>query len=818
MLPTTARYYNQSIALERGPLLYSLKLEESWTRVNADKPHRELPHGDFEVRPASPWNYALLLDENHAREQCPVRRTTRGPAAVLPRWRRGRRQSQRPPSALLETRARLGRRNRPARTPNLRTPRRPHPDPLRLHQHPHHRVPAHPTPSDLAAFFKESVTPYLDWIRDLHQWRQTRNETIRTLHFPFARYRPGQRQIAVATYRTLIRGGRLFIEAPTGIGKTASVLFPALKAIQEGHLDQIFYLTARTVGRLAAGQALDELRAAGLRLRSLTLTARDKVCVQDGLPCNTTTCPLALGYYNRRHQAMRAALNREKLTRQELDAVGRSHQVCPHELSLDLSTWVDVVICDYNYVFDPNTTLRRHFTDAPRPCAFLIDEAHNLVDRARDMFSATLADPPIREVRRRIARSLPQCARTLSRLQTALRKLAGASAPPARPDQPASSHSELNLFPADSNPRRPDSPPTADTSRSGRSEHPETVFTRREPPADLIAPLDAALKAIELELVRNRPADARDRMLNLFFHLLAFRRTADLYDERYATLIEPGPDIEIRLLCLDPSFLLRQALDRGRSAVLFSATLSPIPYYQTLLGGGTDDPHVQLPSPFASNHLAVLVHDRVRTELKARADSLDEVVRAVGSLVEGRRGNYLVFFPSYQYLAAARDRFQTLYPHLLIRTQQPGMAEADRESFLAAFRAEPEITQVGFVVMGGIFGEGIDLVGDRLIGAAIVGVGMPQLSPERDLIRDHFTQPTRSGFDYAYTFPGMNRVLQAIGRVIRSETDRGIVLLLDSRFAQPRYRQLFPTWWLSTRVASPQDIQCAVAAFWTASP
>ena len=275
--------------------------------------------------------------------------------------------------------------------------------------------------------------------------------------------------------------------------------------------------------------------------------------------------------------------------------------------------------------------------------------------------------------------------------------------------------------------------------------------------------------------------------------------------------------MRVRLFCLDPSFLLRQALARGKAAVFFSATLTPIDYYRALLGGSDEDPWLQLPSPFPPQHLAVLVQDRIRTHLKARAETLSDVVQAIASLVEGRRGNYLAYFPSYQYLTAVQEQFHALHPAVPILVQRPGMSEPEREAFLAAFAAEHGETLLGFAVMGGVFGEGIDLVGDRLIGAIIVGVGLPQLCVERDLIRDYFEERTGAGFDYAYTFPGMNRVLQATGRVIRSETDRGVVLLIDARFKEQRYRRLFPAWWQPTRVRSISDIHEALRQFWQPS-
>ena len=658
---------------------------------------------------------------------------------------------------------------------------------------------------ELAAFFRETTAIYVDWMRERQLWCQQRDQSIRSLAFPYPRYRPGQRELAVAAYRTLARGGRLFLEAPTGIGKTISVLFPAIKALSEGKLERIFYLTARTSGRAVAQKALADLRRTGLRLRTVTLTAKDTICVKEGQRCDPGTCPLARGYYDRCKPAMRAALAREEMTRSVLEAVGHEHQVCPFELSLDVSSWADAVICDYNYVFDPKVYLRRHFAEDGGDCGLLVDEAHNLVDRAREMFSADLNSREVQDVRRAIKAALPRCAKALSRLSSAMRTLCGPAEPPSEPVDASDPPTELDLFPA--------------KSRAGVSPAPAlaTPSADRHFPDALLAPLDAALKEAETWLVRNQPADFRQRLLDLYFRLHSFRRTTDIYDERYVTIIEPGTSVRVRLFCLDPSFLLRQALARGKAAVFFSATLTPIDYYRALMGGTPEDPLLQLPSPFPPENLAVLVQHRIRTHLKARAESLADVVEAIRALVQGRPGNYLVYLPSYQYLTTVQQHFHALDPAVPILVQRPGMSEPEREAFLAAFAIEHGETLVGFAVMGGIFGEGIDLVGDRLIGAVIVGVGLPQLCIERDMIRDYFQAETGAGFDYAYSFPGMNRVLQAIGRVIRSETDRGVILLIDARFAEPRYRRLFPACWQAASVKDVCEIRAALCRFWQAS-
>ena len=653
--------------------------------------------------------------------------------------------------------------------------------------------------AELSDFFATTTAIYRDWLRERHHWCLARDASTAALAFPFANYRPGQRELAVAAYRVLANGGRLFLAAPTGIGKTISVLFPAVKALGEGKLERIFYLTARTVGRAIAENALVDLRRAGLKLRAVTLTAKEKVCVRDGKPCDPLTCPLALGYYDRIKPATREALEREEITRSVLEVVGQKHQVCPFELSLDVSLWADAIICDYNYVFDPQVYLRRHFAEDGGAYGFLIDEAHNLVDRAREMFSADLDSREILDVERAIKQAAPCCSKALTQLHTAMRKLGNAAKPHEDSFEASDPASELNLFPA--------------RSALSRSEE-NGVSTSPEFPDSLIEPLETALGAAENWLVKNQPAEFREALLALYFRLHSFRRTAELYDERFVTIIESGPAIKVRLFCLDPSLLLRKALARGKAAIFFSATLTPMDYYRTLLGGALEDPGLQLSSPFPSQNLAVLIQDRIQTHFKGRAESLGDVVEAIGTLVQGRCGNYLVYFPSYQYLNNTLQEFQIRFPPVSVLVQRPGMAEPEREAFLAAFSVEHDETLVGFAVLGGIFGEGIDLVGERLIGAVIVGVGLPQLGVERNLIRDYFQRQNAAGFDYAYTFPGMNRVLQAVGRVIRSETDYGVVLLIDARFDELRYRRLFPAWWKFVKVRNSDALRETVAGFW----
>ncbi len=651
----------------------------------------------------------------------------------------------------------------------------------------------------LSEFVATTTAEYVTWLRERHHWCVVRDASIAALAFPFPHYRPGQRELAVAAYRVLANGGRLFLAAPTGIGKTISTLFPAVKALKEGKLERIFYLTARTVGRGIAEKALVDLRRAGLKLRAVTLTAKEKLCVRDGHPCDPLTCPLARGYFDRVKPAIREALEQEEITRSVLEAVGQKHQVCPFELSLDVSVWVDAIICDYNYVFDPQVYLHRHFAQDGGAYAFLVDEAHNLVDRAREMFSAELEGREIQEVKRAIQKTVPRCARALTKLQTALRKLSHGG-PDEETTESSDPEVELNLFPA--------------KPAAIRKQQNDGAITSEEFPESIIEPLEAALDEAEKWLVKNQPAEFREAFLGLYFRLHSFRRTAEAYDERFVTIVTSDPGIKLRLFCLDPSRLLRKALARGKAALFFSATLTPIDYYRTLLGGEPEDPVLQLASPFPPENLTVLIQDRIQTRFKGRSESIGEVVAAIAALLSGRRGNYLVYFPSYQYLNAVLQEFQSAHATVQVLAQRPGMTEAERDAFIAAFSEEHGETLVGFAVLGGIFGEGIDLVGERLIGAVIVGVGLPQLCVERDLIRDYFQRQNAAGFEYAYTFPGMNRVLQAVGRVIRSETDRGVVLLIDARFCEVRYRKLFPAWWKYVRVRHTTGLQDAVGSFW----
>ena len=637
------------------------------------------------------------------------------------------------------------------------------------------------TLEELAAFFDDLVGRYLHWARAWHEWCGRRDTSIADLAFPFPEYRPGQQELSEAVRETIASEGRLFAMAPTGIGKTMSVLFPAVRALGEGQVEKVFYLTAKTSGRTVAESALDDLRASGLRLKSCTITARDRICfnARGGRPCDMETCEYALGYYDRVNDALEDAFRtHDDFTRTHIEETARKHTVCPFELGLDLSLLSDVLICDYNYVFDPKAYLKRYFLESSGDYAFLVDEAHNLVERARDMYSAEIRRGEVRAVIKALGDSQPAIAHVLG---------------------------TLDLYLA-AQVRR------CDDEGDGRG------WLDREPPEDLLPLLTRVQAEIEPVLARNRPTPWREALTDLFFTIAAFLRVADLFDGRYVTYGEKRGrgDLLLRLFCLDPSGRIGQALDRGRSATFFSATLTPLDYFRRLLGGGREDFTLQLDSPFPRENLLVMVADHIDTSYRGRGRSYDDVAAAIAAAVGGRRGNYMVYFPSYKYLQEVLPRFEAAAPPgTLAMAQLPGMREAQKEQFLGLFRVDNPTTVVGFAVMGGIFGEGIDLAGERLVGAVVVGVGLPQICLERDLIRGYYDEEENAGFAYGYAYPGMNRVLQAAGRVIRSDTDRGLLLLVDKRFSRADYRELYPPSWGSPRVTrSDGAIRGEVGAFW----
>jgi len=625
----------------------------------------------------------------------------------------------------------------------------------------------------LKDFFDQLAQNYYSWAKLEYDWQLERDESIRKLTFPFDMYRKGQRELAVAVYKTITSGKNIFVQAPTGIGKTISTLFPSIKAMGEGNTSKIFYLTAKTITRSVAEEAFLIMRKKGLKFRAITLTAKEKICIKEKSSCNPADCEVAKGHFDRINSAIMDILaHEEELKRETIEKYAAKHKVCPFEFSLDLTLWADAVICDYNYVFDPRVYLKRFFTDKG-DYIFLIDEAHNLVDRAREMYSAEIYKKPVLKMKKEMKEIAPKISKALNRINTFM----------------------LN---------------------KKKLCNEKGFYVSKEGDKEIYSILRMFVSECEAYFAKNENIKAGDELLELYFNALAFIRICELYDERYVTYVEiQENDVKLKLFCLDPSYLLHEALKKGKSGVFFSATLIPLEYYRGILGGSAEDYIMSIESPFNLENRKLLVADYISTRYANRERSYKAIVESIWNLIKCKCGNYMVFFPSYQYMNTVYELFGCEHPDVKVHVQAASMTEEEREGFLALFVPQPDVTTIGFCVMGGIFSEGIDLKNDRLIGTVIVGVGLPQVCLERDIIREYFNDRNNAGFEYAYMFPGMNKVMQAAGRVIRSETDRGIILLIDERFTSRNYLKLFPREWFPyTRVIKADDITKFANEFW----
>ena len=631
----------------------------------------------------------------------------------------------------------------------------------------------------LDAIVTDLLTQYAPWAKRSAEWQRMSRASRQALPFPFASYRPGQRAMMNAVYKTCTEGGQLLCQAPTGIGKTMSVLFPALKAVGDG--GPIFYLTARGTTRAAAENALTLLRAADpdLKLRSVTLTAKDKICLQEHRECTPEACPYANGYYDRVKAALWDGLDTHALTADALQALARKHKVCPFELGLDLSLWCDVVVGDYNYLFDPVVHLMRFFETAG-DYLFLIDEAHNLPGRARDMHSTSLCKSAFYDAKKRLGKGK-------SSLKNALTKV-------------------NNIFIE----WRHRCEEVLGDSRFGRT------YFEKSRAEDFDRALTKLCEPLEIWLDEHRaPGETHDALLQLYFDIRAWLRVADTFDNHFVLQMSAvGSEVRAAMLCLDPSDFLAADFAKGRAAVLFSATLAPAGYYKDLCGL-PDARAVALRSPFDPANMGLWCARQVSTRYKDRADSIAKVSDLLDVMAAAQPGHYLAFFPSYSYLQQVWEDFTARYPDQPTLCQESSMDEGQRTEFLAQFLARDGKPLLGFAVLGGVFGEGVDLTGESLIGVAVVSPGLPQIGPRQEQLRDYFEETRGAGFDYAYRYPGMNKVLQAAGRVIRTPQDRGVVLLIDDRFLAPDTRRLMPPHWEHLRVVDSADAwKDELAAFW----
>lgn len=606
---------------------------------------------------------------------------------------------------------------------------------------------------ELNAFAQEVAAVYAPYAILLLEHARRRNESIRSLSFPFPDYRKGQRKLMGSVYKSIGEGRKLFAKAPTGIGKTISTLFPAVKAMGEGTVGRIFYLTAKTITRTAAEEAVVLMASGGLHMHTVTLTAKDKICFGEEEGCGQDACVFSEGYYDRINGAILDLLQHEtSITRPVIEAYARKHRVCPFEFSLDAAYAADAVICDYNYIFDPRVSLKRLPEETKKSSVLLVDEAHNLVDRARSMFSAELKKSMFLEVQRAYKETNPglyQAAKTVNNRFIVLRKVSG------------------------------------EEERMVGSSQPELLDEL----------LETFVLHAEAELMTGKGGEEAEHLLECYFAAQAYLRISRLYDERFVTYAEMDrSEVFLKLFCLDPSYLLFQAGKNFRSAVFFSATLTPLMYYRDMLGAEEEDYSLSIPSPFSREQLDVRLLP-VSTRYKDRDRSKNAIIDMLSQLVKEKPVNTLVFLPSYPYMQEIHEGFTLLNPGVRTLLQGHAMREEERETFLDSFQADAAAPLIGFAVMGGIFSEGIDLKGERLSSVVVVGVGLPQLSFENDIIKDYFDRNAKNGYDYAYVYPGMNKVLQAGGRLIRSESDRGTLVLVDDRFQNRQYGALLPEEW-----------------------
>ncbi len=648
---------------------------------------------------------------------------------------------------------------------------------------------------EITQWFLSLMEEYHKWAAFAVQWIRTRTESVKTLAFPFE-YRPGQKELMAHCYRTIVHGRKLFLEAPTGSGKTLAVLYPGIKAMGEGKIGRIFYLTAKNVTGQVAEEGISLLRQGGMRLKSVRLTARDKVCVLEKPNCNPDACPRARGHYDRINEAIYHLLTgTDSFSREAILEYAVRYQVCPFEMALDMSLFSDAVICDYNYVFDPHAYLRRFFEgESSRDFLFLVDEAHNLVDRGRDMYSAVLSRQSLMSMARAVKGKYGDLYRRLSKLSRDMLAMKKAHAGSGSPEEPMIYSGLPGLF---------DGLFAANTAvyRILENENRKQRRRRRKKPS----PEEEALQ---------------EELLQFYFDLNHILLIHDLVDEHYLIFGESGKGAEytVKLSCMDPGANLKRCMDKGRASVLFSATLLPIQYYKKLLGGTSEDYEVYAQSSFDPERRRLLVINDVTSRYTRRGSGeYARIAEGISSAVSQRHGNYLVFFPSYSFMRSVLEIYEERCSRedTSVLVQEPGMTEPEREEFLGRFKeSADDHSLVGFGVLGGVFSEGIDLKGDELIGVAVVGTGVPQVCTERELLKRYFDGTGVNGYDYAYRFPGMNKVLQAAGRVIRTSSDVGIVALMDERFLTPGYLKLFPREWQNFSSVSTEEIGGRVSRFW----
>ena len=629
------------------------------------------------------------------------------------------------------------------------------------------------TEKALEEFFFWLIDEYKSWAQLESDWVNKRNESIKKLKFPFENYRPGQRELAVRVYKSITDSKKCFAQAPTGTGKTISTIFPAIKAMGEDKTSKIFYLTAKTITREVAQNTISLMRKKDLNLKAVTITAKEKICKMDEVNCNPEYCPYANGYFDRINNSLKDILAKyNDYSKDNIEKISEEYMLCPFELSLDLTNLSDVIICDYNYVFDPRVYLKRFFDTKTTDYTFLIDEAHNLVDRAREMYSATLNEEKFVKVKKLISKKDKRITRVIKEIQ---------------------SYFEDKL----------EDLTTLD----------ENDLVESEAPLELCEILSSFIKFVDEYLARTN--EENEELMDLYFDVYSFLSISDFYDKNYTTIYtKTFNGMTIKIYCVNPQKVIEEKMKKAKSNIIFSATLIPMDYFMKMYSYDEEDFIINLKSPFDVKNRLLIIGDNVATTYNKRFETSCDIASYIANCVQAKKGNYMVFFPSYKYMELVFEKMKENYPDINTSIQESNMSEEEKEEFLSMFDEDNKETHVGFCVLGGHFSEGIDLTNDKLIGVIIVGVGMPQIGIERDIIKDHM-KDSNKGFDYAYVYPGMIKVLQAAGRCIRTDDDKGVILLLDNRYSQRRYQSLFPyEWYPNFRVRKSDDVKTLCEEFW----
>jgi len=625
--------------------------------------------------------------------------------------------------------------------------------------------------SELELFFYELLGLYIDWAEAIIQLRKEREQTIKELDFPFTEYREGQRNFSVAVFSAIKEGKKLFVQAPTGVGKTISALFPAIKSMNYKHNSKIFYLTAKSSTKTIAFDTIKRMVNKGLKLRTSVITAKEKICFKEEVNCDPEYCEYAKGYYDKLNIPLKNAIKNDCLYSKEyIEELGKKYELCPFELSLDLSYMSDAVICDYNYYFDPRASLQRDDVFKNSNDILLIDEAHNLEDRTRSMYSPEL----IKEDFYAVYKIMKDLDKKISKGLLNINK-------------------KFIEIKKDCN---------------------EESIVLSVEPSDLINALRKFTENAEKYLNDKKNENIPEELTDIYFKSIFFIKISEIADVNFCYYADfLATKTMVKLFLINPSSILKEIEKNAWSSIFFSATLTPLKYFRYMLGGDEEDYILKIKSPFEEKNLNLMITKNLSMKYAVRDSNIEATCAYINAITTERAGNYMVFFPSYSFMDKLYDTYENLYNTSNIILQTQGINEEEQNDIVNKFRSETNV--VLFTVVGGIFSEGIDLPLEKLIGAVIIGTGIPQISFERNIIKSFFDNKFNSGYDFAYKYPGFNKVLQSAGRVIRTENDKGIVLLIDSRLCQVTYLKLFPEHWRHyKKIGSSSEAKEEINLFW----